>query len=167
LIKNQHIVAIIEGNLESKLECPESQELINLLNENKKVYFIANSLNFDEESRAYLKETYGIQDFKSQIFIKGTYLGNNESFWKWLEENPSERPKSKEELLNERIYQIINQDKRVLFLKGTPDLPVCGFSDRVVTALNSYKKPYGHFNILEDAEVREGVKKYSNWNTYP
>ena len=46
-------------------------------------------------------------------------------------------------------------------------MPVCGFSDKIVNILNEYNKPYGHFNILEDSEVREGLKAFSNWNTYP
>ena len=53
-------------------------------------------------------------------------------------------------------------------MKGTPSLPQCGFSQRIVNLLKKYDGiKYDHFNIFEDNEIREGLKKYSNWPTYP
>jgi glutaredoxin-related protein len=53
-------------------------------------------------------------------------------------------------------------------MKGTPSLPQCGFSQRTVNILKKYEGvKYDHFNIFEDSEIREGLKKYSNWPTYP
>jgi len=52
-------------------------------------------------------------------------------------------------------------------MKGTPDFPQCGFSSRVVQALEACNADYAHINIFEDPEVREALKEYSHWPTYP
>src|SRR3712207_4478623 len=55
----------------------------------------------------------------------------------------------------------------VLFMKGTPQFPMCGFSGQVVQILNYLGVPYKGVNVLEDQEIREGIKQYSNWPTIP
>jgi len=52
-------------------------------------------------------------------------------------------------------------------MKGTPDFPQCGFSGQVVAAMNAIGKPFAFVNIFEDQEIREGLKTYSNWPTFP
>ena len=69
--------------------------------------------------------------------------------------------------INERIEQQLKQHAIILFMKGTPDFPQCGFSSRVVQALNICGIQYATVNILEDGEMREALKVYSNWPTYP
>ena len=69
--------------------------------------------------------------------------------------------------LNQRIRQLIESSPVFLFMKGTPDNPQCGFSANVVSILNHLKIPYKTFDILGDPEIREGVKSYSSWPTYP
>lgn len=66
------------------------------------------------------------------------------------------------------IDQIVKHNKVVLFMKGTPERPQCGFSNYVVQALKYYNiENYQSVNVLEDPEVREEVKKYSDWPTLP
>jgi monothiol glutaredoxin len=55
----------------------------------------------------------------------------------------------------------------VLFMKGTPQFPMCGFSSQVVQILNYLGVPYKGINVLEDEGIRQGVKDYSNWPTVP
>lgn len=55
----------------------------------------------------------------------------------------------------------------MVFIKGTPAAPKCGFSRQIITLLNDLKLEYGYFDILEDDEVRQGLKEFSNWPTYP
>lgn len=69
--------------------------------------------------------------------------------------------------LNSRIEQVISSDKVVLFMKGTPAQPQCGFSASVVEILSSMLPDYTTFNVLEDQAVREGIKEYSQWPTIP
>ena len=55
----------------------------------------------------------------------------------------------------------------MLFMKGNPSMPQCGFSATVVQILKQVGVPFGSYNILADPELREGLKQYSNWPTYP
>ena len=75
------------------------------------------------------------------------------------------------ETLDEKLQRLITMDKVVLFMKGNPEKPQCGFSQRMIKLLNGYVGTsiagYGHFDILSDAEVREGLKVFSKWPTYP
>ena len=67
----------------------------------------------------------------------------------------------------ERIGQIVNGHPVVLFMKGTPQFPQCGFSGQVVQILDHLGVTYKGLNVLDSAELRDGVKAYSNWPTIP
>jgi monothiol glutaredoxin len=67
----------------------------------------------------------------------------------------------------ERIKTPLSGSPVVLFMKGTPDFPQCGFSAQTVAALRSCGAKFAHVNIFEDPELREALKKYSSWPTYP
>jgi len=67
----------------------------------------------------------------------------------------------------ERIQEQLSNNTVVLYMKGTPDFPQCGFSSRVVQVLQLYNTKFAAVNILEDSELREALKQYSNWPTYP
>ncbi len=69
--------------------------------------------------------------------------------------------------VNARIEQQLQSHDVLLYMKGTPDFPQCGFSGQTVAALNAIGKPYAYVNIFEDPEIREGLKAYSNWPTFP
>ena len=69
--------------------------------------------------------------------------------------------------VNERIKAVLAEHAIVLFMKGTPQFPMCGFSGQVVQILNYVGVPYKGVNVLEDQEIREGIKAYSNWPTIP
>lgn len=69
--------------------------------------------------------------------------------------------------LNERIKKTLESDQVLLFMKGNPDFPQCGFSAQAVAALRACGAKFSAFNIFEDPEIREGLKAYSSWPTYP
>ena len=69
--------------------------------------------------------------------------------------------------VNSKIEDQLKSHDILLYMKGTPDFPQCGFSGQTVAALNAIGKPYAFVNIFEDQEVREGLKAYSNWPTFP
>jgi glutaredoxin-related protein len=72
------------------------------------------------------------------------------------------------ETLEARLKRLINQSHVMIFMKGSPSQAACGFSQRLVNLLSQYDGlDYGHFDIFKDEEVREGLKKYSKWPTYP
>lgn len=69
--------------------------------------------------------------------------------------------------IQDQIKQEIESNDVVLFMKGTPDFPMCGFSGQVAQILNYLQVPYKGVNVLDDGEIREGVKAFSNWPTIP
>ena len=69
--------------------------------------------------------------------------------------------------VNERIKEQLESSPVVLYMKGTPDFPQCGFSAQTVAALRAVGAEFAFINIFEDPEVREGLKTYSNWPTFP
>ena len=69
--------------------------------------------------------------------------------------------------LKEKIIQDINNEPIILYMKGTKERPMCGFSSRVVSILNSHSVVYQDINILEDPEIRVRLSEYSNWPTIP
>ena len=69
--------------------------------------------------------------------------------------------------INTRIDAEVQANDVVLFMKGTPQFPQCGFSGQVVQILNATGVAFKGINVLEDAAIRDGIKTYSNWPTIP
>jgi monothiol glutaredoxin len=69
--------------------------------------------------------------------------------------------------VQERIQKLISENPVVLFMKGTPEFPQCGFSGQVVQILDYLGAPVVGVNVLEDAEIRQGIKNFANWPTIP
>ena len=69
--------------------------------------------------------------------------------------------------IEERIRKVIEENSVMLFMKGSPDFPQCGFSGRVVQILDACGAEFGSADVLMDPELREGIKAYSNWPTIP
>ena len=69
--------------------------------------------------------------------------------------------------LRKRITDTITRGRVMLFMKGNPAMPQCGFSAAVVGILKETGVPFDSYNILADPELREGLKVYSSWPTYP
>lgn len=67
----------------------------------------------------------------------------------------------------EKIKVELGSSPVVLFMKGTPDFPQCGFSAQTVAALRALGAEFKSVNIFEEPELREALKRYSNWPTYP
>lgn len=67
----------------------------------------------------------------------------------------------------ERIETLVQQNKIMVFMKGSKLMPQCGFSNNVVQILNSLGVPFETCDVLEDYEIRQGIKEFSNWPTIP
>jgi monothiol glutaredoxin len=68
---------------------------------------------------------------------------------------------------HERISQIVNEHDVVLFMKGTPLFPQCGFSSRAVAILEHCGADFESVDVLQDMEIRQGIKAFSDWPTIP
>ena len=69
--------------------------------------------------------------------------------------------------VRERIESVVNSNRVVLFMKGTPAQPQCGFSAKPIGILNGIVDDYETVNVLADQDIREGIKVYSDWPTIP
>ena len=69
--------------------------------------------------------------------------------------------------VKDKIENLLGQHKILVFMKGTKLMPQCGFSNNVVQILNSLGVPFETVDVLEDYEIRQGIKEYSNWPTIP
>ncbi|HWP60627.1 MAG TPA: Grx4 family monothiol glutaredoxin [Candidatus Acidoferrales bacterium] len=66
-----------------------------------------------------------------------------------------------------KIDEQVKKNKVMLYMKGSPDFPMCGFSARTVEILQSYGIPFATEDVLQDPAIREGIKQYTNWPTIP
>ncbi|MBD1822622.1 Grx4 family monothiol glutaredoxin [Cyanobacteria bacterium FACHB-DQ100] len=69
--------------------------------------------------------------------------------------------------VQDRIKTLLTNNKIVVFMKGSKLMPMCGFSNNVVQILNTLGVPYETVDVLEDYEIRQGIKDFSNWPTIP
>lgn len=69
--------------------------------------------------------------------------------------------------IEEQIKQVVTNNPVVLFMKGTPDFPMCGFSGKAVQILKEVNVEFAAVDVLSDESIREGIKSYSNWPTIP
>lgn len=79
---------------------------------------------------------------------------------------PAEKQETKEER-DERLRGLMTQERVMLFMKGSPDVPRCGFSRQTVALLRERGVEFGYFDILTDETVRSGLKELNNWPTFP
>ena len=82
-------------------------------------------------------------------------------------ENNNNHPHDPKQALNDRLERLIRGDTVMLFMKGNPNKPQCGFSRQAIELLNENEVPFGSFDILSDEDVRQELKVYSDWPTYP
>lgn len=69
--------------------------------------------------------------------------------------------------IEQRLVSLINQQPIMVFIKGTPEQPRCGFTRTLLSILKEMNVQFGYFDILSDEEVRQSLKSYSKWPTYP
>ncbi|CDF88493.1 probable Monothiol glutaredoxin-4 [Zygosaccharomyces bailii] len=83
------------------------------------------------------------------------------------QEEDEEEDEETEEELNSRLTKLTQAAPVMLFMKGSPSEPKCGFSRQMVGILREHQVRFGFFDILKDQSVREGLKKFSDWPTFP
>jgi len=154
--------------------CKFSKVAVAILNEYTHSEYATFDIFEDNEVREGLKK-YSNWPTYPQIYIHGELLGGVDILKEMHEDGSlrDELPKKKttpvtgSTSLEERLKTLTHQAPVMLFMKGTREQPECGFSSKTIQILNEVGVTYETFNILTDNEVREGLKKYSNWPTYP
>ncbi|KYO43925.1 glutaredoxin-3 [Alligator mississippiensis] len=131
--------------------CGFSRQMVEILN-NHNVLFSSFDIFSDEEVRQGLK-TYSSWPTYPQLYVAGDLIGGLDIV--------------KSHKLEDRLKGLINKAPVMLFMKGNKQVAKCGFSKQIIEILNGTGVDFETFDILEDEEVRQGLKTYSKWPTYP
>lgn len=167
LIHKAPVTLFMKGSPQEP-RCGFSRQTIEIL-KNENCQFAYFDILSDNEVREGLKKFSDWPTYP-QLYINGELIGGLDILKEMVQtgEFKSMIPaKAAEETLDDRLKKLINRSKVMLFMKGSPDQPQCGFSRTIIGLLNETGVKYDTFSILSDEEVRAGLKVYSNWPTYP
>lgn len=169
LINSGPVMLFMKGKPDEP-KCGFSRKVVEILRQ-EKVEFESFDILSDDEVRQGLKVHSNWSSYP-QLYIKGELIGGSDIVLEMqksgqLEKVLLEKGIVQKENLEDRIRKLISSSPVMLFMKGNPDAPRCGFSSKVVNALKEEGIAFGSFDILTDEEVRQGVKTFSNWPTYP
>jgi len=179
LITSSQVMLFMKGSPKEP-QCGFSRQTIELLSKHN-IPFGSFDILSDESVRQGLK-TYSDWPTFPQLYVRGDLIGGLDIVREMAEEDGGLAEQfevdivgsdgggkdGKEETLDERLTKLVNRHKVMLFMKGLPSAPKCGFSRQICELLNGMDGvSYDSFNILEDEEVRQGLKKFSDWPTFP
>eukprot|EP00008_Paramoeba_atlantica_P004713 CAMPEP_0201489840 /NCGR_PEP_ID=MMETSP0151_2-20130828/23919_1 /ASSEMBLY_ACC=CAM_ASM_000257 /TAXON_ID=200890 /ORGANISM="Paramoeba atlantica, Strain 621/1 / CCAP 1560/9" /LENGTH=323 /DNA_ID=CAMNT_0047875555 /DNA_START=3 /DNA_END=974 /DNA_ORIENTATION=+ len=166
LINRAPVMLFMKGSPDAA-KCKFSRKTVDLLKE-EGIQFSSFDILNDLDVRQGLKE-YSNWPTYPQLYIKGKLIGGVDILVQLKEDDELQElvAAAQPKTLEQRLKELISKSSVMLFMKGSPDLPKCGFSSKMVELLRQNKIEFGSFDILTDNEVREGLKKFSNWPTYP
>ncbi|XP_076982537.1 glutaredoxin-3 isoform X1 [Tamandua tetradactyla] len=145
--------------------CGFSKQMVEILNKHN-IQFSSFDIFSDEEVRQGLK-TYSNWPTYPQLYVSGDLIGGLDIIKELEASEELDKICPKAPKLEERLKVLTNKASVMLFMKGNKQEAKCGFSKQILEILNSTDVEYETFDILEDEEVRQGLKAYSNWPTYP
>uniref|UniRef100_A0A9J8BNC5 Glutaredoxin 3 n=1 Tax=Cyprinus carpio carpio TaxID=630221 RepID=A0A9J8BNC5_CYPCA len=145
--------------------CGFSRQIVQILKDHNVQYSSFDILS-DEEVRQGLK-TYSNWPTYPQVYVSGELLGGLDIIKELVESGELENTFPKTVSLENRLKSLINKSPVMLFMKGNKEAAKCGFSRQILEIMNSAGVEYETFDILGDEEVRQGLKTYSNWPTFP
>ncbi|XP_061334672.1 glutaredoxin-3 [Pezoporus flaviventris] len=145
--------------------CGFSKQMVEILDKHG-ISFSSFDIFSDEEVRQGLK-TYSNWPTYPQLYVSGELIGGLDIVKELEASGELDTVCPKAEKLESRLKALINKAPVMLFMKGSKQVAKCGFSKQIVEIMNNTGVDYETFDILEDEEVRQGLKTYSNWPTYP
>ncbi|XP_071605810.1 glutaredoxin-3 [Heliangelus exortis] len=145
--------------------CGFSKQMVEILNKHG-VSFSSFDIFSDEEVRQGLK-TYSNWPTYPQLYVAGELIGGLDIVKELEASGELDTICPKAQKLEDRLKGLINKAPVMLFMKGSKEMARCGFSKQIIEIINSTGVDYETFDILEDEEVRQGLKTFSNWPTYP
>ncbi|CAI9087472.1 OLC1v1021546C1 [Oldenlandia corymbosa var. corymbosa] len=169
LVNSSPVMLFMKGKPEEP-RCGFSRKVVDILKQ-EKIDFKSFDILTDEEVRQGLK-VYSNWSSYPQLYIKGELIGGSDIVLEMQKSGElikvlTEKGISHGDTLETRLKQLVTSSPVMLFMKGTPENPRCGFSSKVVNALKEEGVEFGSFDILTDEEVRQGLKTFSNWPTFP
>lgn len=169
LINSSPVMLFMKGKPDEP-KCGFSHKVVEILRE-ENVNFESFDVLSDDEVRQGIKDYSNWSSFP-QLYIKGELVGGSDIVLQMqrsgeLRKVLENKGIIKKDTIEDRLKKLTTSSPVMLFMKGTPDAPRCGFSSKVVNALKEEGIDFGSFDILTDEEVRQGLKVYSNWPTFP
>jgi Grx4 family monothiol glutaredoxin len=169
LLRSSPVMVFIKGS-PTEPKCGFSRQIVELLDQSSIAFGYFDILQ-DEDVRQGLK-TYSNWPTYPQLYVNGQLIGGLDIVQEMVADKDggdlaTQLGVTKQPSLHERLQGLIDQSPVMVFMKGLPSAPRCGFSRQLIALLDSVKAPYDTFDILSDESVREGLKTYSNWPTFP
>ncbi|KAL8235597.1 hypothetical protein R6Q59_016678 [Mikania micrantha] len=166
LINSASVMLFMKGSPDEP-RCGFSRKVVEILRE-EEVDFKTFDILLDDEVRQGLKVHSNWSSYP-QLYIKGELIGGSDIVLEMRKSGELEKTLVEKGVisLEDHLKKLVSSTPVMLFMKGTPDAPRCGFSSKVVNALNEEGVKFGSFDILSDEDVRQGLKTYSNWPTFP
>ncbi|KAG2199884.1 hypothetical protein INT46_009824 [Mucor plumbeus] len=164
LVNSAAVMIFIKGTPQQP-RCGFSRQLVELLGEEKVKYSSFNILA-DEDVRQGLK-AYSDWPTYPQVYVNGELMGGLDIIKEMIASGEFKEMLPQEKDLSTRLQELIEKQPVMVFIKGTPEEPRCGFSRQLVALLNDRHVKYGHFDILSDDDVRQGMKTHVDWPTFP
>ncbi|CAO3655050.1 unnamed protein product [Mucor hiemalis] len=164
LVNSAPVMIFIKGTPQQP-RCGFSRQLVELLGEQKVKYSSFNILA-DEDVRQGLK-AYSDWPTYPQVYVNGELMGGLDIIKEMIASGEFQDVLPKEKDLSTRLQELIEKQPVMVFIKGSPEEPRCGFSRQLVALLNDRHVKYGYFDILSDDEVRQGMKVHVDWPTFP
>ncbi len=173
LINAAPVMLFMKG-LPGAPRCGFSRQIVEIL-QAEKISFRAFDILTDEEVRAGLKK---LSDWPTypQLYVNGSFVGGLDILKEMREGGPLKEqlgiidavvPPKEELTLTQRLKALTTQAPVMLFMKGLPNAPRCGFSRQIVDILKEENVEFEGFDILTDEDVRNGLKEFSDWPTFP
>ena len=172
LIHSSQIMLFIKGTPTAP-KCGFSRQVVELFNK-EHISFGSFDIFSDEDVRQGLK-TYSDWPTYPQVYCKGELIGGLDILQEMAADESSTlaaqlgvTPTAGIVIpLHDRLKQLVTRSRIMLFMKGLPSAPKCGFSRQIVELLEQHGAEFDAFNILDDDEVRQGLKTFSDWPTFP
>ncbi|XP_065019225.1 monothiol glutaredoxin-S11-like [Musa acuminata AAA Group] len=169
LVNSSPVMVFMKGKPDEP-KCGFSRKVIEILQQ-EKLAFDSFDILSDDEVRQGLKIFSNFPSYP-QLYIGGELIGGSDIVLEMHKSGELKMTLAEKGIISEvtpedRLKNLITSSPVMLFIKGTPDAPRCGFSSKVVDALKKEGIDFGSFDILSNEEVRQGLKTYSNWPTYP
>ncbi|CAF1136926.1 unnamed protein product [Adineta steineri] len=153
-------------------QCGFSRQACHILDDNKIKYSTFDVLS-DQNIREQLKKHSNWNTYP-QLFVDGELIGGLDIMKQMIENGEfdlklnQQKTHEKEKDMKKYLESLINQAPLMLFIKGTAETPRCGFTKELLNLLdNANIKDFKTFDILQDENVRQKLKEYSSWQTYP
>lgn len=164
LISAHKCMLFMKGKPEEP-KCGFSKTTVGIFKDLEADYGTFDILN-DDEVRQGLKSFSNWPTYP-QLYIDGELIGGLDIIKEMVESGELQTMLPKKVSLDARLKSLTHQAPVMVFMKGNPSEPKCGFSRQLMTILEETKVSFSTFDILTDDEVRQGLKTFSNWPTYP